>query len=58
MGGACRMNGRDGQPKSKRPVGMTRSRLENNIRKILEKWGRTVWTGCISLRVEICVRLL
>jgi hypothetical protein len=46
------------KPEGKRKLGRTRSRLGNNIKKILEKKDSAVWTGLIWFMIETNGRLL
>jgi hypothetical protein len=47
-----------GKYEGKRPLGRRRHRREDNIKWILGKYGRKVWTGCIWLRIGTSVELL
>jgi hypothetical protein len=46
------MQGFDGEPEGKRPLGKPRCRWEDNIKMIFRKWDvGGVWTGSSWLRV-------
>jgi hypothetical protein len=48
----------DGNPEGKRPLGIYRRRLEDNIRMDLREIRWKLWTGFIWLRVGTSGRLL
>jgi hypothetical protein len=60
MGGACSADEEEkdvygvlvGKPEGKRPLGMPKSRWEDNIRMKLQEVGCGVWTGLGRLRKD------
>jgi hypothetical protein len=40
-----------GKPEGRKPLGRPRRRWVDNIRGILERWDRVMWTGLVWVRI-------